>query len=57
MNESITGEENKNPEIKFLKDGVAGQREEVELPLVGIMGHAKRQQRKTSAEWLRVDTG
>lgn len=43
--------ENTNPEIKFLKDGIAEQREEV-VALVGTMGHAKRGQRKTRATLL-----
>lgn len=57
MNDRVIGEETKNPDIKFLKGGDAGQREEAELPLVGTMGHAKRQQRRTRAGWLRVDPG
>lgn len=57
MNDRVIGEETKNPDIKFLKGGDAGQREEVELPLVGTTGHAKRQQRRTRAGWLRVDPG
>lgn len=32
------------------------RREEVELAVVGTMGHAKRQQRKTRARWLRANT-
>lgn len=44
--------EDTNPEIKFLKDGIAEQREEVGLALVGTMSHSKRGQRKTRATLL-----
>lgn len=62
MSKSIIVKGNKNPEIKFLKVSVicwcfAGQGEEVELPLVGTMAHAMKEQRKTQrARWPRANT-
>lgn len=48
MNERVIDDENKNPKIKFLKDGVAGQRKEVELPSMGTMGHEEAAEKDKS---------